>query len=298
MRLLRLLLKFNVAAAFAVTIAAAPPVAAAPAAVAASPVSDLERQVRSKLAGAAGRQVEYRAPDGFFGMAVTVPKQVEQQMRLKKSWRDGCPVPISELSYLVLGYWGFDGKTHLGELVLHRKLALETVKVFGELYALRFPIDKMELIERYDGDDERSMAANNTSAFNCRYVSARPGVFSNHSYGTAIDINPVQNPYMVPESDALKALGWSGAEAKARFLERLGYPHIGTVEAFCAKEPAKCRVSPPSGRRYLDRGSSAAGLIVEGPVVDAFTSRGFEWGGLWRNEVDYQHMQVKPARLR
>jgi len=261
-------------------------------------VGELERRVRGKVSGATEPLVEYRGADGFFGMAVPVPKSVELEMRLKKSWREGCPVPISDLSYLVLGYWDFDGKPQIGELVVHRKLALAMVTAFGELYALRFSIDRMEPIERYDGDDDRSMEANNTSAFNCRDVAGRPGVFSNHSYGTAIDINPVQNPFLVPKNEALKALGWNGTEKKADFLERLGYPHIGTVASFCEKQVANCRVSPSKGLPFLDRTNPAPGLLVEGPVLQAFTSRGFEWGGLWRNSVDYQHLEVKPAKLR
>ena len=123
---------------------------------------ELERQVRAKLSGAGGRTVEYRGAGGFFGMAVAVPKEVEAQMRLKGSWRAGCPVPIPELNYLVLGYRGFDAKAHLGELVVHRKIALATMAAFADLFAQGFPIERMELIDRYGANDDRSMAANNT----------------------------------------------------------------------------------------------------------------------------------------
>lgn len=254
--------------------------------------------MRAKIGGATERLAEYRGAAGFYGMAVPVPEAVEREMHAKKTWRQGCPVPVSDLSYLVLMHWGLDGKPHLGELVMHRKLAPATLRAFAELYARRFPIERMELIERYDGDDHRSMEANNTSAFNCREVSGRPGVLSNHSYGSAIDINPVQNPYLVPKNEALKALGWSGMEEKAGFLEKLGYPKTGAVESFCSRELANCKVSPAQGIPYLDRSKPAAGLIVEGPVVRAFTSRGFQWGGVWRNQLDYQHFDVKPAKLR
>ena len=260
--------------------------------------ADLERQIRGKLGNSIEAIAEYRGPDGFFGMAVPVPEEIAQEMHLKKTWSEGCPVPLSDLSYLVLGYWGFDSKPHRGELVMHRKLALATLQAFGELFSLRFPIERMERIERYDGDDHRSMEANNTSAFNCRYVSGRPGVFSNHSYGSALDINPVQNPYVVPKNEALKALGWNGVEEKAAFLEKAGYPKSGAVESFCLQEGALCKVSPLKGLPYHDRSRPAPGLIVEGPVVKAFTSRGFRWGGVWRNELDYQHFDVKPAKLR
>ena len=259
---------------------------------------DLEAEIRRKLAADAEPLVEYRGPAGFFAMAVPIPKAVEQEMHAKKTWRVGCPVPIGDLSYLALVHWGFDDKPHIGELVMHRKLAQATVEAFADLYALRFPIEKMELIERYDGDDHRSMEANNTSAFNCRDVSGRPGVFSNHSYGSAMDINPVQNPYVVPKNEVLRALGWKGVEEKAGFLEKLGYSKGGAVESFCSKELANCKISPPTGAPYLARTKPAPGLMVHGPVVKAFTSRGFQWGGIWRNELDYQHFDVKPAKLR
>jgi hypothetical protein len=231
-------------------------------------------------------------------MAVAVPKAVEAQMRLKKSWREGCPIAISELNYLVLGYWGFDGKPHPGELVVHRRIARATLKAFADLFAQRFPIQSMELIEKYDANDDRSMEANNTSAFNCRDVTGRPGVFSHHSFGSAIDINPVQNPYLLLKDDRLKALGWNGSGDKADFLEKRGFPHDGTVASYCEKDPERCQVLPPGGLPFLSRARPVPGLFRAGPAVQAFTSRGFDWGGAWRITVDYQHMEVKPEKLR
>jgi len=283
---------------------AALPGLSALASVSAPPVSrqegaDLERQVRAKLAqaGAAGAGEHYRGAGGFFGVAVPVPKAVREQMYLKKSWREGCPVPVSDLDYLVLVYWGFDNRPHTGELVLHKKLAAAALRAFADLYAQRFPIRSMELIEKFDASDERSMAANNTSAFNCRDVTGRPGGFSHHSYGSAIDINPVQNPYLVLKDDVLKRLGWNGTEDRADFLEKLGYPPNGAVAKFCAEDPANCLVLPPNSLPFLSRARPAPGLLLPGPALRAFTSRGFDWGGSWRTTVDYQHMEVKPDKL-
>jgi L,D-peptidoglycan transpeptidase YkuD (ErfK/YbiS/YcfS/YnhG family) len=260
--------------------------------------SALEQEIRAKVGASAKGLVEHRGKDGFFGIALSIPEAVEQEMRQKRTWREDCPVAIKDLNYLVLGFWGFDGETNVGELVVHRKLARAVLEAFGDLYALRFPIERMELIERYDGDDHRSMEANNTSAFNCREIAGRPGVFSNHSYGSAIDINPVQNPYVVPRTAALKALGWDGSGGKAAFLKKLGYPATGAIEAFCLKAGNNCRVSPESGRPFVGRSLHQPGLLVEGPALEAFTSRGFEWGGAWVNLLDYQHLEVKPAKLK
>jgi hypothetical protein len=111
----------------------------------------------------------------------------------------------------------------------------------------------MRLVDDYGGGDRRSMAANNTSAFNCRSVVGRPGVWSQHSYGWAIDINPVQNPFVM-----------SG----------------GTV-------------LPPAGEAYVDRSRRAPGMIHRGDVVyRAFASIGWEWGGDWSSSKDYQHFSA------
>src|SRR3989454_2931502 len=115
--------------------------------------------------------------------------------RMASSWHRGCPVPVQDLRYLTMSYWGFDGAVHAGEMVVNRSVAGAVAKVFGELFAARFPMRRMRLVDAYGGDDDRSMAANNTSAFNCRAVTGGTS-WSQHSYGWAIDINPIQNPYV------------------------------------------------------------------------------------------------------
>jgi hypothetical protein len=123
--------------------------------------------------------------------------------RLPHSWRPGCPVPLEVLRLLTVSHWGFDDRPHVGELVVHADHAERIVGVMEKLYDARFPIEHMELVDAYGGDDDASMAANNTSAFNCREVSRRPGVWSQHAFGTAIDINPAQNPYILRDGTVL-----------------------------------------------------------------------------------------------
>ena len=115
--------------------------------------------------------------------------------RMATSWRDGCPVPLTDLRYVVVSYRGFDGADHTGELVVAASVAGTVTEVFRDLYDSGYPIDSMRLVDDFGGSDDASMAANNTSAFNCRPVTGGGG-FSEHSYGTAIDLNPVQNPYL------------------------------------------------------------------------------------------------------
>ncbi len=115
--------------------------------------------------------------------------------RMQPSWRTGCPVPLSGLRYVRATFRGFDGADHLGELVVAASHAAGIVQVFRSLYAAGYPLTSMRLVDDFGGSDDASMDANNTSAFNCRTV-AGTSTLSEHAYGTAIDVNPVQNPYV------------------------------------------------------------------------------------------------------
>jgi poly-gamma-glutamate synthesis protein (capsule biosynthesis protein) len=109
------------------------------------------------------------------------------------SWHPGCPVPLSALRLLRLSYWGFDHAVHQGELIVNTSAAASLTQAFAVLFAARFPIRQMRVVDDFGGDDEHSMLADNTSAFNCRLV---PGtsVWAQHAYGLAVDINPFENP--------------------------------------------------------------------------------------------------------
>jgi hypothetical protein len=131
--------------------------------------------------------------------------------RMHWSWRPGCPVPLAALRYVTLTYRGFDGQAHTGELVVRRRLATDVVTAFHRLYDLGFPIRRMRLVDDYRGGDDASMRANNTSAFNCRAVTGGTG-WSQHAYGRAVDINPVQNPYVARRTVA--------PPAGSRYLDR------------------------------------------------------------------------------
>ena len=111
------------------------------------------------------------------------------------SWHQGCPIGLGKLRLLELTYFGFDGRAHHGRLIVNRRFADEMIAVFKRLYRLRYPIRNMELVDRFGADDHRSMAADNTSAFNCRVVAGTDR-WSRHAYGLAVDLNPVENPYV------------------------------------------------------------------------------------------------------
>ncbi|QJW35051.1 M15 family metallopeptidase [Cellulosimicrobium protaetiae] len=111
------------------------------------------------------------------------------------SWREGCPVPLSDLRYLTLSHRTFEGGVATGELVVHADVADGVVTVFRTLFDAGYPIRSMRLVDDFGGDDDASMAADNTSAFNCRPVAGTDR-WSEHSFGRAIDVNPVENPWV------------------------------------------------------------------------------------------------------
>jgi hypothetical protein len=169
---------------------------------------------------------------------------------LPYSYRPGCPVAPSSLRLVHLTYWGFDGRAHHGALVVNVSVVGAAERAFATLYAKRFPIRRMEPIDAFKGSDDRSMAADNTSAFNCRYaVTTGPKSWSAHAYGEAIDVDPLENPYL-----------------------------LGS------------KVFPPRGRSYLDRSRIRPGMAyVGGTLDDAFAAVGWQWGGRWTGSPDYQH---------
>lgn len=111
------------------------------------------------------------------------------------SWHEGCPVPISDLRVLDLVHWTDDGTTQPGQIVLHKDHVESARQAFSALFEQRFPITSITPIRAYNGDDDASMAADNTSGFNCRQVPGTSRV-SEHAKGMAIDINPLRNPFV------------------------------------------------------------------------------------------------------
>src|SRR5215218_317021 len=182
----------------------------------------------------------------------SVPSSVQQRMTGSSHDPARCPVELTDLRLLTMRYVGFDGRAHTGQMVVHHRHARGLVGVFRELYEARFPIRRMQLIDAYGGDDNRSMAADNSSAYNCRTV-ADTSTFSDHAYGAAVDINPVENPY-VTANGVLPAAG-------RRFVD---------VD------------------RSRDAETARGVIVADDVAVRAFARIGWKWGGVW-NEPDYQH---------
>lgn len=124
-----------------------------------------------------------------------IPQNLIPTMK-RYTWRPECPVSLKNLAYVQLFFWGFDDQPHQGVLIVNKDVAQDVVQIFKRLYQIHFPIQSLNTMDQYQGDDARSMSANNTSAFNCRAMSGTKNIISQHSYGRAIDINPLINPYI------------------------------------------------------------------------------------------------------
>jgi hypothetical protein len=114
---------------------------------------------------------------------------------VEKTYHAGCPVGPSKLRTVRMNFYGLDKKMHRGLLILRSDLTTKVIRSFDTGLQHRFRIAMMKNPNVYDGNDPLQMEANNTSAFNCRQVVGNPYKLSPHSYGTSIDVNPVQNPY-------------------------------------------------------------------------------------------------------
>jgi D-alanyl-D-alanine carboxypeptidase len=173
--------------------------------------------------------------------------------QLPYSWHRGCPVVPAQLRRVRLSYWGFDGRAHTGALVVNVSVVGDVVRVFRRLYSARFPLRRMRPIDAYRGNDERSLGHDNTAGFNCRYaVAPGPKRWSVHAYGLAIDVDPVENPYV----------------EGGRVHPRAGRVYLDRAD-----------VRPGMA-------------VPRGTLVRAFAAVGWQWGGRWTSSPDYQHFSA------
>jgi len=188
-----------------------------------------------------------------------ISDEVWRDMR-GKSWHPnrGCP-SRDRLVLLTVPFRNFAGQTASGQLIVAKSVAPVVSRIFNEIYdSAAFRIERMERIDKYNGDDDASMAANNTSAFNCRPVAGATRL-SAHAFGLAIDVNPVQNPSV------------EGAD-------------IAPPEGRAFDRPAKRKAAHDRGQHGI--------ILPGGPAVIAFKRNGWKWGGDWTTMKDYQHFSA------
>lgn len=166
-------------------------------------------------------------------------------------------ISYDELRYLSVLHYDFNGEVQTGELICNQGIAEDLAEIFYELYVNEYRIEKIRLIDEYQGDDTASMADNNTSCFNYRVVDGTTNL-SKHALGCAIDINPFYNPYVVFNKE-------------------------GSGETY---------ISPAGSEIYADRSKNFPYKIDENDLCyKLFTEHGFIWGGHWNSSKDYQHFQ-------
>jgi hypothetical protein len=173
-------------------------------------------------------------------------------------WHHGCPLSLSGLRLLTVSYWGWDGKTHTGQLVVNASAVAPLSTVFHKLYAMRFPIRHMAFSDEYGPVSGRPADGDITASFECRQAVPSPctggtgtGHWSEHAYGEAVDINPVENPY------------------------------VG-----CGMTRDR------TARSYMNRSNVRRGMVTPA-VVAAFHSVGWGWGGSWFGSTkDYMHFSA------
>lgn len=173
----------------------------------------------------------------------------------KKSYKENCTIPRSDLRYVRVLHYNIEGEIKLGELVCHRDIATDLVEIFRKLFEAKYPIERMVLIDNYNAQDEPSMRDNNTSCFNFRYVSGTKKL-SNHSQGRAIDINTLYNPYVKRRANGSQY------------------------------------VQPATAKAYANRSKTFRYKITRNDLCyKLFTQHGFKWGGNWKSTKDYQHFE-------
>ena len=185
---------------------------------------------------------------GAFSSSISQLTTAERKAMTPSAWRPGCPVGPADLRMVRVTYRDFAGNDRTGRIVVHEDVAPAVTRIFRSLYRDGVPVRRMEPIEKYKGSDFDSIEADNTSAFNCRKATGS-GRWSNHAYGTAIDINPIENPWVEP----------------------------GGVVYHKASRP------------YVKRTPRPGMAVEGGALVRAFDREGWKWGGRWSGTKDYQH---------
>ncbi len=183
-----------------------------------------------------------------------ITPEIKKRMIKGNSWRKGCPISLKDLRYLKLTHIDFNGKDRRGEIIVHKDVSHEVTEIFKALYEIVYPVRKMKLVSNYKGSDWQSIEADNTSAFNCRSATGSKK-WSKHSYGKAIDINPIENPYIARN-------GRISHKASLKYRKRV---HRNST--------------------YADK----AVLLKNDKATKIFEKYGWKWGGDWPAVKDYQH---------
>ncbi len=187
----------------------------------------------------------------YLFVAQPVPETVKTRMQ-GHSMPPNATTNFDELRYLTIFHYDFEGNVKKGELVCNKAIAKDLLLIFRALFSRGYPIYSIRLVDDFNADDESSMRANNTSCFNYRNVAGSK-TLSRHALGMAVDINPLENPYVKGS--------FVQPSTATIFVDRnKDFPHKIDETDFCK---------------------------------EVFESFGFQWGGYWRSVKDYQHFEKR-----
>jgi hypothetical protein len=193
----------------------------------------------------------------FAGRISPIPTGIAEEMT-RTTWEPGCPVALEDLRLLHFNYLGLDGEVHRGPMVVNASAAEDVLWVFEQLYEAGFPLKHVELARRWRPNGPIDTTRSVTASFNCRPAlnpdGTPSGSWSEHAYGLAVDVNPLQNPYVASDGS----------------------------------------VRRPAAEAYVDRAQDLPGMIHPGDVVvRSFAAIGWEWGGDWSGKKDYMHFSLR-----
>ena len=194
------------------------------------------------------------------GTSEEIPEEVRQRMN-GKSMRQNNDISYKDLRYLKIPHYNFNGTVETGEMVVNKAVAEDVLDIFAELYDIKYPIERMELVDNYGADDYTSIDYNNTSAFNYRPSTDGSGRLSQHALGRAIDINPQINPYV--NSNQVGS--------------------HGNAKEYWSRD----------WKNWSDETAQKAYIGPDAEIYKIFINHGWEWGGSWSSYRDYQHFQKK-----
>lgn len=183
------------------------------------------------------------------------------------SYRENEQISPAELRYLRIPYIDFNGETRTGEMICNHSIAIPLLDIFHTLFEHHYPIERIQLVDDFQADDDLCCLKNNTSCFNYRTI-AGTDTLSRHAFGMAVDVNPFFNPYVTYINKNTDTHGLPGSSGMG------------------------VRISPPGSEAYADRERDFPHKIGPGDLCyELFISHGFTWGGDWTHCKDYQHFE-------
>ncbi len=198
--------------------------------------------------------------ESYSAKITPITSTIKQRMIKGDSWRQGCPVGLNDLRYVRVKHWDFKGGVKMGELIVHKRVAKDVTEIFEELFTIGYPVRQMRLVSDFKANDWQSIEADNTSALNCRSLTGSSKKWSNHAYGMAIDLTPIENPY-------ISRTGRISHKASFKYRKRVHIPSRGLADK--------------------------AVLLKNDKAVQIFKKYGWKWGGDWNGIKDYQHFSFR-----